>query len=889
MPAFAQRAPARSRRGFCEGGRQLPRELAIACVALAGLVAPVAAQQGSVQVTGSAQALSGDPERLAGQSRLEPDFGVTWFQPRRWGSLQMELRGTRRGREPHLGRAYVAWRDVKHRGAIWTFEGGDFYFTPVVSEYRFTNLSTPVVTLAGGSVTARTTRSSVSLVAGKATAWRNIFGSDPDTLGQNVALARATHKAFNWLNVNVRASSIRTRDVKEFNYTIAASDQAGGGIHATIGPTLHVVADGGYVSYRRFGSNERLHDFSTTVGASFVHARGWLQANVSRFSPGEFPVVNYSLADRQSAFLAGELDVFRSVRVLGGWEAFRGNLDPGRAALSRVLIPETDGSRAFGGLRANFLGHTSVAVRFERGDRRTRRNGTGFFNDSDTGVTTAELQTRLGRFTSFFRASRRENVESLVGGGYEQTDGTAQVFVNLSGDLQVFGTAIATRNVLESGAGSTYYQVGGGGQFQLFNRTMWLRLEGLAARNQDMISQALVARESFNVGVNGQVAHNTTLGLNLFAERSPLLTPQSSPWLGRSTLRVTRTFPTGAVRVPGTAAALLPEGRARGTGSIVGSVFADWDGDGIPDPDEGPLEGIPVLLGNSAATTSARGDFAFTNVPSGTLRVQVDLAALPVDFDPPSVPTLDLDLPRGETRRIAFGLIPLGTVSGRVLRDANSNNVLDPADEPIDAAVLVLDGGQRSEQVRQGRYQFESVRSGRHTLELLLESLPEGGTIIGQRLLEVAVTREQQSTAVDFLVKVDKRPEIRKVFPPRSGTPLRGSTKTPPSRSPAASPTPSAATPERRVSPPRAAGGRAAPGGFTIQVAALSALTNARALAAQLEAKGYGAYVVVPPPEDANGLYRVRVGRYLSRAAAKRALPKLERLRGEKLWVTRVR
>ena len=856
--------------------RQLPRELAIAVATLAGLTAPAFAQQGSVQVTGAAQAVSGDPARLAGQTRLEPDLAINWYQPRGTGALHAELRATRRGNEPHLGRAYIAWRDVKVRGALWSFEGGDFYFTPGVADYRFTNLSTPVVTLAGASVSARAARSGFNVVAGRSTAWRNIFGSDPDSLEQNLALARGSYKRWDWLDLSVRGSSVRTRNVKEFSFTIAASDQAGGGLRAAIGPTVHVVADGAYVSYRRLGSNERVQDFSTTIGASWLHARGWMQANVSRFSPGEFPVVNYPHADRESAFLAGEFDVFRNFRVFAGGEAFRGNLDPERAAESPVRVPESSGGRGFGGVRVNVAGRASVAIRVEEGGRRTRRSASGVFVDSDTGVISAELQTRVGRVTSFFRASQRENVESTVGGGYKQSDGTAQLFVNLTGDVQLFGTGIATRNVLETGAGTTYYQLGGGGQFQLFNRTTWLRVEGTVARNQDLISELLVPRESLNVGVNGTVARNTSFGVNIFAERSPVLTPDTSPWLARSTLRVTRTFPTGAVRLPGSSGP--PEARSRGTGSVVGSVFADWDADGLPGPDEGPLEGIPIALGKFAATTtSARGEFTFTNVPSGSQRIQVDLAALPVDFDPPAVPGLELDVSRGETRRVAFGLVPLGSVNGRVLRDANGNNLIDAGDEPVDGAVLVLDAGQRSEQARKGRYRFDAVRSGQHTLELLLESVPEGATMIGARQVTIGITRTQQSNAVDFLLKIEKRPEIRKVFPPKGGFGAASANPTTPAAAPASPP----ASPKPR--------GGADGSGFTIQVAALSDLASARELAAELQRAGYPSYVVNPQPEDAGGLYRVRVGRFTSRAAAHQTMAKLERVRGEKLWVTKER
>ena len=57
----------------------------------------------------------------------------------------------------------------------------------------------------------------------------------------------------------------------------------------------------------------------------------------------------------------------------------------------------------------------------------------------------------------------------------------------------------------------------------------------------------------------------------------------------------------------------------------------------------------------------------------------------------------------------------------------------------------------------------------------------------------------------------------------------------------------------------------------------------------ELKRAGVAAYVVMPRADDPDGLYRVRVGPYASRAAANRVLVKLEKLRGEKLWVTRER
>lgn len=862
------------------------RELAASGLLLAAWVAPVHAQQGSLQLTASAHALSGDPVRIGDQSTFDPDGGVSWFQPgSRVGFFQLEVRGTKRGRDAHLGKAFAAWRDVKIGGVSWTFEAGDLYFSPPIADYKFTNLSAPAITFAGGAVSARSSRSSASIVVGQVTAWRNIFGTDSDTLGQDVALARAAHAPVHWLEVNARASRVRTRNIKEFTFTIAASDQAGLGARVTAGP-LQVVADGGIVQYRRAGSAERIRDASMMAGASLLLARGWLQANASRFSPGDLPLLNYPWLDRETAFAAGEFDLTGRVRVFGGWERFRTNLDPARAGVGGVFQPESTGDRGFGGVRLHLGGRSSVSLRVEDGDRRSYRIGVSDVPQSDTGVASAELQTQVGPLTTFLRLSRREH-DANGTGSYTQDDGTAQIFVNVSRRVQFFATALVTRNLLDAGAGTTFYQFGGGTQVQLPKRNVWLRVEALAARNLDLFTQNLVARESFDFGLNGQIARNTTVGVNLHADRHPPGVTDLQPWVTRSMLRVTRSFPTGSARVASPVAAAAVS-RARGTGSIAGLVFEDWDADGVPDAGERPLEGIPILLGTAGGTvSSAEGEFAFVNVAVGLQRVGLDLSALPVDFDAPSIASVQIELARNDSRRVSFGLVPLGSVSGRVLRDVNGNGQLDAADQLLEAGVLVLDDGARSEQVRKGRFRFDAIRSGPHTIDLLPESLPEGATIIGERRNSVAVTREQPAVIVDFLVKVDKRPEIRRVFPPKKGVaPAAGSgaeARAAPRRG-------AGAPPDRRDARTVPAATPAADSErFTIQIAALTDQSRAADLARELKVAGFPAYVVEPAGADSDSLYRVRVGHFARRAAVEQILVRLEKRRAEKLWVIRER
>lgn len=739
----------------------------LAAVLLLVPAVPARAQQGSVQVSAAAQVTTGDSARLGDQNRVEPDIGISWLQPgTRFGIFQVELRGTRRGESARLGRTFVALRDVKFGGVAWSFEGGDSYFAPAIGDYRVANLFTPAVTFMGGSVTGRTAHGSLQVLAGRVSASRNIFGSDPETLDQDVGLVRASHR-YTRLEIGARASRIRTRDLKEFNFTIAASDQAGGGAKLWLTPDLQLVGDASLVSFRRVGATTTERDVSFVAGSNWLHKRGWVQVNASHFAAGDFAVLNNPLQDREGVFAAGEYDVLDRLRLSGGWEAFRLNVNPLASLAGSNPQPRSRGSREFAGIRLRLTGRTAIAFRGEQGDRLSKPLQAGSLQDSDTGWWAAEWQGAVGKANAFVRYTRRENVDHRNAlSSYTQHDSTAQLFMNVSRTAQVFGTVMFMRNAVAEG-GTTYWQAGGGAQLQLPRRDLWLRGEATLARNLDLFTQNLVPHESVSVGLNGQLTRRTAVAFNVNVDRSPFLYGAGNPWTTRSMLRVTRSLPTGSA-YNASASALTSPASGRGTGSIVGSVFADWNGNGTFDTGDAPLEGIPLRIISGGATTSGHdGNFSFASVPVGLRDVGVDTGALPVDFDPPAVTSVQLEIARGDTRRVAFGLIPLGTIAGRVVRDTNGNGKADADEEPVDGAVIVLDDGVRSERVRNGRYIFEAVRAGDHEVKLLTESLPPEAVITGAAAVPMALTREHMSGEVPFVVSIQVRPEIRRVFPPR--------------------------------------------------------------------------------------------------------------------------
>ena len=112
----------------------------------------VSAQQGAIHITGAAHSLNGDPARIGTQATFEPDVGVSWLRPgTRFGTLQIEIRGTTRDDLPHVGRAFVSLRDFHHGGVAYTFEAGDSFFSTSRGDYQLRNLYTPAVNFSGFS------------------------------------------------------------------------------------------------------------------------------------------------------------------------------------------------------------------------------------------------------------------------------------------------------------------------------------------------------------------------------------------------------------------------------------------------------------------------------------------------------------------------------------------------------------------------------------------------------------------------------------------------------------------------------------------------------------------------------------------------------------------
>jgi hypothetical protein len=735
----------------------------LVCLAAAD-ARPVGAQQPFIDVIAATQVATGDRDRLGGQSQVAPNLGIRMLKPVfRSGTVAADLDLTTRADKPVLGQGVFSIDDLKAGGLTWTLGVGDLSARPVVADFGFSNLFAPPVTFIGSRVAAFSPKAAIGVSGGRVTALRNIFGTDTFPVGQDVYQASATYRRREGLDLNARGSHVRGEGAQAYTTRAETATNLGGGARFRPHAWLELVADGGYTRFRRPGSSRVEQSGSGIAGALLTLPGGWLQVNTQYLPLGTFPVFNYPYLDRGGVFAAGEIDLGRVARLAAGAEWAKTVLDSAANAEAGVGLPPGTQTRGYTGLSLRVADRSSLSVRAEVGGREIRpsRFGAGFTTDST--VLTAEWHGAFRTANTFLRYEHRNSADlEKPEQGFLQDDSTAQAYVALGNRGQVFVQAMFSRRHDQGGEGQTLWQAGGGAQLSL--PRSYLRLEANLSRTADRITGAISGRQMLSAGFSTRIARRTHLSLDCHLDHAPLAGMSGNPWITRTMIRVTRSFPFGSSR-----SVSLEDGTPRGgpSGQVGGIVFVDWDGDGQYDPGEEPAAGVGVTLGRlGSATSGTDGRFSFTGVPVGSRDVALDLSTLPASYDPPAEMLRTVGVARHQKTEVAFGLLPLGSIQGAVYQDTDKSGDLSESDLPLDGAVVILDGGARTEVSRGGRLVFDEIRLGPHTVSVLVDSLPDGSLLGGPSTSVVELVRGQTPNVV-FLVSMEKRPEVRKVFPPK--------------------------------------------------------------------------------------------------------------------------
>lgn len=160
-------------------------------------------------------------------------------------------------------------------------------------------------------------------------------------------------------------------------------------------------------------------------------------------------------------------------------------------------------------------------------------------------------------------------------------------------------------------------------------------------------------------------------------------------------------------------------------GTIDGYVFKDFNGNGLRDRDDPPVEGIKIWLGKDKSTvTDIFGYFRFTKVKAKNVFLNIDISAIPSGFML-TVPALqEVSVLHGQTARVYFGIVSRSEITGTIFEDVDADGQLGLRDKGIGSVVLTLEDGKKVITDSSGRYFLRNISIGKHTITLDLKSLP---------------------------------------------------------------------------------------------------------------------------------------------------------------------
>jgi hypothetical protein len=178
-------------------------------------------------------------------------------------------------------------------------------------------------------------------------------------------------------------------------------------------------------------------------------------------------------------------------------------------------------------------------------------------------------------------------------------------------------------------------------------------------------------------------------------------------------------------------------------GSIRGTKYEDWDGDGKPFETkwEEALKGFTIYLdtnnnnqldsGEPTSVTDKNGLYYFVNLPAGTYHVREVQKDGWISTYPSSNPANDeytVNLSAGQNvKKKDFGNFKLGTISGMKFNDKDGDGRKDAGEGGLSGIVITLKGPKgltlTTTTAADGSYSFTGLKAGTYTLS---ETVPSG-------------------------------------------------------------------------------------------------------------------------------------------------------------------
>lgn len=156
---------------------------------------------------------------------------------------------------------------------------------------------------------------------------------------------------------------------------------------------------------------------------------------------------------------------------------------------------------------------------------------------------------------------------------------------------------------------------------------------------------------------------------------------------------------------------------------IIGFVFEDKNGNQIKDKGEKGIKDIPITIGPKKAMSNEAGEFS-VSLKAKSAVASIDLGSVPSKYVLTTPGSYKLDLSKGGTKEINFGLSSQSSIYGVIYYDSNDNGKLDEKDIPIPKVKVRLDEKEETVTNSEGVYYFGNLNPGKYTVRLDVNSLP---------------------------------------------------------------------------------------------------------------------------------------------------------------------
>jgi hypothetical protein len=185
--------------------------------------------------------------------------------------------------------------------------------------------------------------------------------------------------------------------------------------------------------------------------------------------------------------------------------------------------------------------------------------------------------------------------------------------------------------------------------------------------------------------------------------------------------------------------------------SIEGTVFEDADDDGFFGAGDKPVRDVWLFLEMGVKTkTGANGDFIFDSVLPGEHLLTIDTRSLPSDLEPGKKFYIANPLEGGrEYLDIPLKIKDEGSIEGKLAWSTDVNP--DISAFSLGSLKVLLDSKYYVLSGEDGRFLFDGIPVGSHTISIPKESLPKGVTVATSDSLSVDVQR-RASSSVEFIL-----------------------------------------------------------------------------------------------------------------------------------------